>query len=126
MEHQYTDKMVTAWGGMKEMKELIDKTGISKKLLELGLPESKSNNHIDGISIIESYWVSIWIGCYRFSHTAVVRLDEVLRQIFGGMRVGSGTTFGRFFKKFSPSLNYRVLQNCIAGFLNNCILIIIS
>lgn len=49
MEHHYTDKLVTAWGGMKEMKILIDQTGISKKLAELGLPESKSNNRIDAV-----------------------------------------------------------------------------
>ena len=96
--------LVTPWGGMKEMKMLIGKTGISKKLLELGLPQGKSNNSIDAISIVECFWVSIWIGCFRFSHTAVVRLDEVLRQIFGWKRVESGTTFGRFFKKFTPSL----------------------
>jgi hypothetical protein len=83
MRHEYTDEMVTAWGGMKEMKMLIDKTGISKKLSQLGLPESKSNNHIEAVSIIESFWVSIWIGCFRFTHTAIVRVDEVLRQIFG-------------------------------------------
>jgi len=106
MRHEFTDKMVTPWGGMKEMKELMDKTGISKKLSELGLPESKSNNKISAISIIESFWVSVWIGCYRFNHTSVVRVDEVLRQIFGWERVASGTTFGRFFKKFTPSLNY--------------------
>jgi len=106
MQHEYIDNLVTPWGGMKEMKMLIDKTGISKKLLELGLPQGKSNNSIDSISIIESFWVSIWIGCFRFSHTAVVRLDEVLRQIFGWKRVASGTTFGRFFKKFTPSLNH--------------------
>ena len=106
MQHEYSDNSVTPWGGMEEMKKLIDKTGISKKLLELGLPQGKSNNSIDSISIIESFWVSIWIGCFRFSHTAVVRLDEVLRQIFGWKRVASGTTFGRFFKKFTPSLNH--------------------
>lgn len=105
MKHEYTDKMVTPWGGMKEMKIMIDKTGISKKLSELGLPEGKSNNSISAISIIESFWVSVWIGCFRFSHTAVVRLDEVLREIFGWKRVASGTTFGRFFKKFTPSMN---------------------
>ena len=116
MEHQYTDKMVTAWGGMKEMKELIDKTGISKKLSELGLPQPKSNNRIDAISIIESFWVSIWIGCFRFSHTAVVRLDEVLRQIFGWKRVASGTTFSRFFRKFNPSLNHSVFIELYSWF----------
>jgi len=108
MNHEYSDKLVTPWGGMQEMKKLIDKTGISKKLSELNLPEGKSNNTIDAISIIESFWVSIWIGCFRFSHTAVVRLDKVLCEIFGWKRVASGTTYGRFFKKFTPSLNNSV------------------
>lgn len=118
MNHEYTDKMVTPWGGMKEMKELIDKTGIREKLAELQLPEGKSNNSIDAISILESFWVSIWIGCYRFSHTAVVRLDEVLRQIFGWKRVASGTTFGRFFKKFTPSLNHIVFTELYEWFFD--------
>ena len=55
MKHEYTEKLVTPWGGMKEMKQLIDKTGISKKLTELGLPQGKSNNSIDAVSIIESF-----------------------------------------------------------------------
>ena len=32
MRLEYIDKPVTPWGGIKEMKELIDKTGISKNL----------------------------------------------------------------------------------------------
>jgi hypothetical protein len=101
MKHIYTDQPVTAWGGMKEMKELIDRTGISRKLSQLSLPESKSNNHITSKDILESFWVSIWIGCFRFQHTAVVKVDEVLREIFEWKRVPSGTTYGRFFKKFT-------------------------
>src|SRR3982751_1319244 len=116
MEIEYTDEPVTPWGGMQEMKKLIDKTGISTKLSSLGLPESKSNNSIDAISIIESFWVSIWIDCFRFSHTAVVRVDEVLRQIFGWKRVASATTFGRFFKKLTPSLNHHVFLELYSWF----------
>ena len=93
---------------MQEMKNLMTKTGISQKLSSLGLPESTSNNSIKAIDILESFWVSIWIGCFRFSHTAVVRLDEVLRQIFGWKRVPSGTTYGRFFKKFTASMNHEI------------------
>ncbi len=116
MLHEYTDKMVTPWGGMKEMKTLIDKTGIINKLTELGLPEGKSNNSIDAISIIESFWVSIWIGCFRFSHTTVIRLDKVLVQIFGWKRVASATTFGRFFKKFTPSMNHHIFIELYSWF----------
>lgn len=32
---------------------------IGENLSQLGLPESKSNNSIDAVSIIESFWVSI-------------------------------------------------------------------
>lgn len=42
MKHEYSDNLVTPWGGMQEMKILLDKTGISKKLLELGLPQGKT------------------------------------------------------------------------------------
>lgn len=108
MDYQYSDKSVTPWGGMLQMKRLLDKTGISKKLSELGLPEGKSNNRIDAISIVEAFWVSVWIGAFRFSHTAVVRVDEALKKIFGWRRVASGVTFTRFFRKFSQRENGRI------------------
>ena len=113
---EYTDDPVTPWGGMQEMKMLIDKTGISKKLCELGLPKSTSTNQIPPIDIIESFWVSVWIGCFRFSHTAVVRMDDVLRRIFGWKRVASGTTFGRFFKRFTPGQSYQLFIDLYAWF----------
>ena len=99
MKHKYSNKPVTPWGGMKEMKVLID------KIQELGIPESKSNNKINGVNIIEFFWVSIWIGCSKFSHTAVVRMDEVIRSIFGWKLVASGTSVGRYFKKFTIKSN---------------------
>lgn len=68
---------------MKEMKKLIDKSGISNKIQQIGIPEGKSNNRISVISIFESFGVSVWIGCFKFDHTAVLRLDEVLKEIFG-------------------------------------------
>jgi hypothetical protein len=118
MQHEYSDNLVTPWGGMQEMKILIDKTGIRQKLESLNLPQGKSNNSIDSISIIESFWVSIWIGCFRFSHTAVVRVDEVLRQLFGWKRVASGTTFGRFFKKFTPSMHHSLFIDLYSWFFD--------
>lgn len=118
LAQEYSDKNVTSWGGMQEMKILLDKTGISQKIEELGLPDKKSNNSISGISIIESFWVSIWIGCFRFNHTAVVRLDEVLREIFGWSRVASGTTFGRFFKSFSESRSHQFFIDLYSWFFD--------
>ena len=121
MRHEYTDKSVTPWGGMIEMKKLVDKTKIKEKIVELGLPEGTSNNHISGIDIMESFWVSVWIGCFRFSHTAVVRVDEVLGLIFGWKRVASGTTFGRFFKSFTPGMNNHFFPELYRWFFDQLI-----
>ncbi|MCS6823075.1 MAG: hypothetical protein NZ529_02180 [Cytophagaceae bacterium] len=47
MHYECTDKCVTPWGGMLQMKRLLDKTGIRKVLEELGLPEGRSNHRIN-------------------------------------------------------------------------------
>lgn len=111
MKHEYSNKTVTSWGGMLKMKRLLEKIGISKKMEEIGVPESKSNNRISAISIIEAFWVSVWIGASRFSHTTLVRLDETLCKIFEWKRVASGTTFTRFFRKFSLQENTRLFTS---------------
>jgi hypothetical protein len=39
----FTDKEITAWGGMIFMKKLIEKSGIVEKLNEVELPSQRSN-----------------------------------------------------------------------------------
>lgn len=60
------------------------------------------------MDIVESFFASIWIGATAFSQTAIIRLDDTLREIFGWKRVPSGTTYGRFFKKFNWAENNRL------------------
>src|SRR5580693_1425664 len=108
MQIEYSDKQVSPWGGLILMKDILDRSGIRDKLRMLGLPESKSNNSISAIHIVESFFASVWIGATSFSQTAIIRLDATLREIFEWKRVPSGTTYGRFFKKFSWMENNRV------------------
>ncbi|MCS6824938.1 MAG: IS1380 family transposase [Cytophagaceae bacterium] len=118
MDYEYTDKCVTPWGGMLQMKRMLDKTGIEEFLSELGLPQGRSNNHINAVSIVEAFWVSVWIGAFRFSHTTVVRVDETLKKIFGWKRVPSPVTFTRFFRKFSLKENTRIFTRLNEWFFN--------
>ena len=67
---EFTDQKVTAWGGMKLMKDLLDNIGIKEFMSELNLPEKGSNRGYESIQIIECFWTSIWIGAGRFSHIA--------------------------------------------------------
>jgi hypothetical protein len=71
------------------MKELIEKTGIKNKLKELPLPYPRSNSGYKPEDIIESFFVCVWLGGVRFAHTAIIRFDKVLREIFGWKRVPS-------------------------------------
>jgi hypothetical protein len=46
MQHEFSDHQVTAWGGMQEMKMLIDKTGISEKLKDLNGSTTFSGEYV--------------------------------------------------------------------------------
>lgn len=102
---EFTEEKVTAWGGMQLMKQLLDQTGISKKLSELPLPERGSNRSYDPQQIVECFWTSIWIGAGRFSHSSYLRYDDVLKKIFGWKEAPSQSTYSRFFNKFDWKRN---------------------
>jgi hypothetical protein len=98
---EYTSKAVSPWGGMRMMKELIDKTEVLKKLDGLPLPRPGSNRGYSARDVISSFWVCVWLGGARFAHTSLVRFDEVLKDIFEWKRVPSVSTYTRFFGKFT-------------------------
>lgn len=97
---EFTDKPVTAWGGLRLIKEMLMQMRFRDVLSHCGLPEPKSNRGYDPIVMIESFMVCVWIGGIRFAHTQMVRFDEALRQIFGWEEVASVSTFTRFFRRF--------------------------
>jgi hypothetical protein len=80
IEVKFSNKKVSAWGGMKWMKDLVDSTGIKEFMSDLNLPEKSSNRGYDPIKIMEYFWTSIWMGTGRFSHSAYLRYDNVLYQ----------------------------------------------
>lgn len=102
---EFSDHSVTAWGGMKLMKDLLDASGMRDKLSELPLPEKGSNRGYDPVQIMECFWVSIWIGAGRFSHSAYLRFDDVLKQIFQWKQAPSQSTYSRYFAKFNWKRN---------------------
>ena len=75
----FTNKKVSARGGMKLMKDMLDSIGIKEFMSKLDLPEKGSNRGYESMQIIECFWTSIWIGEGRFSHSAYLRYDVSLR-----------------------------------------------
>jgi hypothetical protein len=76
----FTDKTVSAWGGMKLMNDMLNSIGMKDFLSKLDLPEKGSNGGYESVQIIECFWTSIWIGASRFSHSALL-YDKVLHEI---------------------------------------------
>ena len=105
---EYSERAVSAWGGMRWMKELLDRTGIREQLKKLPLPSPGSNRGYSPVQIIESFWVSVWIGASRFTHSGWLRYDKVLGEIFQWKRIPSQSTYSRFFHKFNWKRNNEV------------------
>ena len=79
---QYSNKLVTAFGGMRLMKDFVDKTEILRKLGELDLPTGVSNRSYTAVKLIEAFMLNICVGASRFNHCNWLRNDEVLMDIF--------------------------------------------
>lgn len=108
IEWEYSEKQVSPWGGMRLMKELLDKSGLREELKKLQLPYPQSNRGYNSVDILESYFVSIWTGASNFIQSSYLRYDEVIKEIFGWKEVPSNSTFSRFFHKFSHQRNNEV------------------
>ena len=115
---EYSDDKVSAWGGFSVMQKFLERIKLEDALSKLPLPESRSNNSYPTKDIIESFLLSVWMGCYKFSHTHVLRLDDTLKQIFGWKQVPSDTTYKRFFQKFNWEKNNEVFPALQKWFFN--------
>lgn len=115
---EYSDDKVSAWGGFSVMQKFLERVNLRKALGELALPQSASNNSYETHAIVESFLLSVWMGCYKFSHTHVLRLDDTLKGIFGWKQVPSDTTFKRFFQKFSWEKNNEIFPELQKWFFN--------
>ena len=105
---EYSDKPVTAFGGLAPMKVFLDKIKIREQLGELDLPQPESNRGYYAEDILESFWLNIWTGASRYVHCNWLRDDEVIKEIFGWKRMPSQSTYSRFFGKFNQARNTEV------------------
>lgn len=118
---EYSDKPVTAFGGMALIKRFLDQTGIREQLGRLDLPRGGSNRAYDPEQVIESFWLAIWTGASRYIHCDWLRQDQTLAAIFGYEHLPSQSTYSRFFGKFSQARNTAVfpaLQRWFFGQIN--------
>jgi hypothetical protein len=112
----FTDKPISAWGGMVIMQRLIERSGILSILSKLDLPAQGSNRGYSPLQLIQAFWVSVWCGANRFMHLEVLRMDSTLQKLFGWKRMAGHKAFQRYFDKFGVSGNYRIFSGLYQWF----------
>ena len=61
-ELRFTDKEITAWGGMALMKQMLDHLGFEQALASCGLPQPRSNRGYRPEQLMTQFMLSIWCG----------------------------------------------------------------
>lgn len=115
---EFSEHSVSSWGGMKLMKDLLDASKIKEQMASLPLPEKGSNRGYEPTQILECFWTSVWIGAGRFSHSAYLRYDDVLKKIFDWHQAPSQSTYSRFFNKFDWRRNTETFVPMFQWFFN--------
>ena len=107
----FTDKEITAWGGMGLMKRMLDHLGFESALAAAGLPQPGSNRGYRPEQLITQFMLSVWCGANRFEHGEVTRHDPVLKRLFGFKRMSNFKAVMRLFNKFSQGSNESVMDS---------------
>lgn len=110
-ELRFTDKEITAWGGMALMKRMLDHMGFGTALANAGLPPPGSNRGYAPEQLITQFMLSVWCGANRFEHGEVTRHDPVLGRIFGFNRMANFKAVMRLFRRFTQSTNEGVMDS---------------
>jgi hypothetical protein len=118
-ELRFTDKEITAWGGMALMKQMLDHLGFDQALATCGLPQPRSNRGYRPEQLITQFMLSIWCGANRFEHGEVTRHDPVLKHVFGFTRMANFKAVMRLFKKFTQNTNESVMDSLYHWMFNH-------
>lgn len=118
---EYTDKEITAYGGIVLLQKMMDKMSFIDFLKTTPLPQPGSNRGYDPVQIITQFIISIWCGANRYEHLEVTRFDGVVQKLFGWEKMAGHRSFIRFFKKFTIETNTNVFCNFYQWFFDQLV-----
>jgi hypothetical protein len=97
----FTDKPVTALGGLALFVVFAQRIGLASKLAGALPFVLTSPNATPPHQIVLAFFAGVLAGARRFAQLACLRVDEPVRQLFGLRRYPSTATFTRFFRRFT-------------------------
>jgi hypothetical protein len=110
-ELRFSDKQVTAWGGLSFLKRMLEHMGFDRALQTAGLPPPGSNRGYAPEQLITQLMISVWCGANRFEHAEVTRHDPVIGKLFGFTRMANFKAVMRLFERFTPRHNETVFDH---------------
>ena len=116
---EFTDKEITAWGGIAVLQRMMEKMSFAEVLAGAPLPVQGSNRGYDRLQLIIQFIISIWCGASRYEHLEVTRFDAVIQQMFGWKSMAGHRAFVRYFQKFSMQDNAEVFSYLYKWFFSN-------
>jgi hypothetical protein len=96
----FTDKPVTAWGGLALFVVFAERIGLAAKREALPFAVT-SPNATPPAHILLAFYAGVLAGARRFAQLALLQVDEPIRHLFGLRRYPSTATFTRFFRRFT-------------------------
>lgn len=98
----FTDKPVTAFGGLALFVVFAERIGLATKLAEVLPFVLTSPNATPPHHVVLAFLAGVLAGARRFAQLAVLQADVPVRQLFGLRRFPSTATVTRFFRRFTP------------------------
>lgn len=98
----FTDKPVTAFGGVALFVAFAQRIGLAPTLAEALPFVLTSPNATPPHQIALAFLAGVLAGARRFAQLAVLQADIPVQQLFGLTRFPSTATFTRFFRRFTP------------------------
>ena len=104
----FSDREVTAWGGLALIKRMLERIEFRQAVSGWGLPAPRSNRGYAPLQLIEPFVVSIGCGACRFVHAETARMDRTLVRLFGWPKAAGHKAIMRLFARFDMLSNERV------------------
>lgn len=114
---EFTDKPITAWGGLVLFAGLARQIGLEQALRQALPFQLTSPNATDPVEIVLAFIAGVLIGSRRLAHIERLRWDEPVRQILGLKRFVSDSTLARFFRRFTAGKVTEVFESLMRWLL---------
>ena len=118
LEIAFTEKQITAFGGMSLLFKMLDKCHFKDALHAMPLPHQGSNRGWSPEQLIHGLFTGVWCGASCYNNLDIIRFDPTVCQLMGYEKGPDHRAYQRYFDKFSQATNQRVFDALYGWFFS--------